>query len=66
MDNDHQGRLFLVSFKGRDHFFQSKFAAKKFVAKHDLKGVVIHRGPDHWLGASDGTSFQMEKQGRKK
>ncbi len=42
-------KLFRVFFKGKDHFFEDKRKAKKFARKHGLKGVVIHRGPDHWL-----------------
>ncbi len=55
-----QRKLFLVFFKCRDHFFQTKVEAKKFAAKHGLKGAVVHRGPDHFLGASDGTSKQTK------
>ncbi len=61
-----QLRLFRVFFKGRDHFFQSKFAAKEFGRKQGLKGAVVHRGPDHVLGETDGTSVQMEPQGIRK
>jgi hypothetical protein len=45
-------KLFRVSFKGRDHFFQEKSAAKAFGREHGLKGAVVHRGPDHWRGPS--------------
>ncbi len=46
-----QLKLFRVFFQGRDHFFQSKMAAKKFGHIKGLKGVVVHRGPDHWREA---------------
>jgi hypothetical protein len=51
-----QRKLFRVFFQGQDHFFQNKEAAKKFAQDNGLKGVVVHRGPDHWRGTSDGTS----------
>ena len=53
-----QLKLFRVFFQGKDHYFQSKYAAKQFGRKHGLKGAVVHRGPDHQLGESDGTSKQ--------
>jgi len=52
-------KLFRVFFQGQDHFFEKKKAAKDFGRKHGLKGVVVHRGPDHWRGPNDGTSKQM-------
>ncbi len=61
-----QKKMYWVSFKGREHFFQSKFAAKEFGRKQGLKGVIVHRGPDHPRGRTDGTSFQMAPQGTKK
>lgn len=54
-----QLKLYRVFFKGKDHFFQSKTLATEFGRKHGLKGTVVHRGPDHWRGESDGTSVQM-------
>ena len=60
-----QLKLFRVFFKGRDHFFQHKIAAKKFGFTHGLKGMVVHRGPAHWRGQSDGTSNQtVSSKGR--
>ncbi len=53
-----QRKLFLVFFKGKEHFFQNKMEAKKYGFKHGLKGTVVHRGPDHRRGPSDGTSKQ--------
>ncbi len=53
-----QLKLYRVSFQGQDHFFQRKTDAKEFARKHGLKGTVVHRGPDHWRGESDGTSKQ--------
>ena len=51
-------KLFKVFFQGKDHFFSDKPAAKEFGRERGLKGVVVHRGPDHWRGESDGTSTQ--------
>ena len=59
-----QLKLYRVFFKGQDHFFQRKTEAKKFGLKHGLKGTVIHRGPDHWRGESDGTSKQTASSKR--
>ncbi len=59
-----QLKLFRVVFQGQDHFFQSKRVAKEFGRKHGLKGVVVHRGPDHWRGPSDGTSKQTPSSKR--
>ena len=52
-------KLFRVYFQGQDHFFDSKIKAKRFGFNHGLKDIVVHRGPDHWRGESDGTSVQM-------
>ena len=60
-----QRKLYKVFFKGREHFFEGKEAAKAFGRKHGLKGAVVHRGPDHLRGPSDGTFFQMAPQGKK-
>jgi hypothetical protein len=60
----NQLKLFRVFFKGEDHFFQSKQAAKEFGREHGLKGAVVHRGPDHWRGQSDGTSVQTKSSKR--
>lgn len=54
----NQRRLFQVFFKGQEHYFQSKQMAKRFGREQGLKGVIVHRGPDHWRGESDGTSKQ--------
>jgi hypothetical protein len=59
-----QRKLFRVFFGGRDHFFQNKEAAKKFGQINGLKGTVVYRGPDHWLGTSDGTSKQTRSTKR--
>ncbi len=59
-----QLKLYRVFFQGQDHFFQSKRRAKEFGRKHGLKGVVIHRGPDHWRDESDGTSKQTASSKR--
>lgn len=56
-------KLYRVFFQNQDHFFDKKMEAKAFGQKHGLKGTVVHRGPDHWRGESDGTSKQMPKQG---
>lgn len=60
-----QRKLYKVMFKGQEHFFQGKSEAKAFGRSHGLKGTVVHRGPDHPQGETDGTSFQMAPQGRK-
>ena len=57
-------KLYRVSFKGQDHFFQNKMAAKEFGRENGLKGVVVHRGPAHNRGPSDGTSMQMKSSKR--
>ena len=59
MGYSSQLKLYRVFFQGRDHFFQRKTRAKEFACEHGLKGTVVHRGPDHWRGESDGTSVQM-------
>lgn len=59
-----QLKLFRVFFKGQDHFFQDKQAAKNFGREQGLKGAVVHRGPDHWRGQSDGTSVQIKSSKR--
>ena len=56
MKKEPPKRLFRVFFKGEDVHFESRQQAKAFVRMHGLKGVAIHRGPDHWKGQSDGTS----------
>lgn len=59
-----QLKLYRVFFQGKDHFFQSKTLAKKFGRDNGLMGVVVHRGPDHWRGESDGTSKQTASSKR--
>ncbi len=59
-----QLKLYRVFFQGQDHFFDKKFEAKDFGRAHGLKGVVIHRGPDHWRGQSDGTSTRTASSKR--
>jgi hypothetical protein len=49
-------KLFRVSFKGQDFFFDDKMKAKFFGRENGLKGIIVHRGPDHNLGQTDGTS----------
>lgn len=51
-------RLFRIFFKGEDVHFDSRQAAKDFQKAEGLKGVVIHRGPDHWKGETDGSFTQ--------
>ena len=58
--------LFRVSFKGKDHFFENKMEAKRFGFTHGLKGSIIHRGPDHRLGPSDGKSTRTPSSKRLK
>lgn len=64
MGYNSQLKLFRVFFQGEEHFFQSKDAAKKFGQDKGLKGVVVHRGPDHYLGQSDGTSKRTRSSKR--
>lgn len=61
-----QRKFYKVMFQGRALYFQGKQDAKAFGQKHGLKGVVVHRGPDHPRGETDGTSFQMAPQGERK
>ena len=51
-----QLKLYRVFFREMDYFFQNKMLAKKFGREHGLKGTIVHRGPDHRRGESDGTS----------
>lgn len=59
-----QRRLFRVFFQGRNYFFQHKQLAKAFGQERGLMGVVVHRGPDHWRGESNGTSKKTRSSKR--
>ena len=61
-----QFKMYKVMFQGRAFYFQGKQAAKEFGREHGLKGVVVHRGPNHPRGETDGTSVQMAPQGNRK
>ncbi len=60
-----QRKFYKVMFQGQPVYFQGKQAAKEFGREHGLKGAVVHRGPNHPLCETDGTSFQMAPQGKK-
>jgi len=62
MSYNPQLKLFRVFLEGREHFFQNKMAAKEFGRENGLKGVVVHRGPDHERGPSDGTTKPTQKK----